>query len=274
MAITSKILRTRGIEQAASLDIAAERVPPGQYLTSRFPVLTYGPNPVFDLSAWSLRIWGEVQAPLTLTWGELMAMEQVEQTCDIHCVTRWSKLDTTWRGVRARDVLARAAPTPAGRFVMAHCDGDYTTNLPLEALLDDDVLLAHTYDGHAAGARSRRAAAAARAQALLLEVREVPARPGGHDRRTGRASGSSTATTTTRIPGRSSAPGSRCRAMVARHARPHDDRWPRVSRAGRGGDGPGGGRPRPRERSAWRNRGSLRTSHWLLLAHRRRSRRT
>ena len=147
MAITSKILRARGVAQAASLDVAAERVPPGQYLTSRFPVLTYGPNPAFDLGAWSLRIWGEVHAPCTLTWDELMAMEQVEQTCDIHCVTRWSKLDTTWRGVRARDVLALAAPTAAGRFVMAHCDGDYTTNLPLQALLDDDVLFAHTYDG-------------------------------------------------------------------------------------------------------------------------------
>ena len=146
VAMTSKLLGARGVAQARSLNIDAGRIPPGQCLTSRFPVLTYGPNPDFDLGEWSLRIWGEVQTPLTLSWEQLMAMEQVECHCDIHCVTRWSKLDTSWIGVRVRDVLALAAPTPTGKFVMAHCDGDYTTNLPLEALLDDDVIFAHTYD--------------------------------------------------------------------------------------------------------------------------------
>jgi DMSO/TMAO reductase YedYZ molybdopterin-dependent catalytic subunit len=147
MAVTSKLLRDRGRKQAAKLGIDPQRVPPGQYLTERFPVLTYGRNPAFDLEIWSLKVWGEVESPYQLSWDELMALEQVTLTTDIHCVTRWSKLDTTWTGVRVRDVLDRAQVKPSGRFVMAHCDGGYSTNMPLEALYDDDVLLAHTYGG-------------------------------------------------------------------------------------------------------------------------------
>jgi DMSO/TMAO reductase YedYZ molybdopterin-dependent catalytic subunit len=147
MGITSKVLAARGRRQAAELGIAPERIPPGQYVTQRFPVLTYGSNPPFDLNAWSLSIWGEVEEPYSLRWDELMALPQAEVTTDIHCVTRWSKLDTTWRGVRVRDLLERARVKPGGTYVMAHCDGGYTTNVPLEALYDDDVLVAHTYDG-------------------------------------------------------------------------------------------------------------------------------
>ena len=110
-------------------------------------MLTYGPNPAFDLRDWSLGVSGEVEAPFSLSWDELMAMEQVTLTTDIHCVTRWSKLDTTWTGVPVRDLLARARLKPSGTHVLAHCDGGYTTNLPLQALLDDDVLVAHSYDG-------------------------------------------------------------------------------------------------------------------------------
>jgi DMSO/TMAO reductase YedYZ molybdopterin-dependent catalytic subunit len=147
MGITSKMLGERGRRQAAKLGVDASRVPPGQYLTERFPVLTYGRNPSFDLSDWSLSIWGDVDEPYSLRWDELMALEQVTLTTDIHCVTRWSKLDTTWTGVRVRDLLDRARVKPSGKFVMAHSDGGYTTNVPLEALYDDDVLVAHTYGG-------------------------------------------------------------------------------------------------------------------------------
>ena len=147
MGITSKTLRARGERQAASLGIDPQRIPPGQYLTERFPVLTYGRNPAYDLESWSLSIDGEVEQPYALRWEELMALEQVELTTDIHCVTRWSKLDTTWRGVRVRDLLERAQVKPTGTHAMAHCDGGYTTNIPVEALLDDDVLVAHTYAG-------------------------------------------------------------------------------------------------------------------------------
>jgi DMSO/TMAO reductase YedYZ molybdopterin-dependent catalytic subunit len=123
------------------------RVPPGQYVTERFPVLSYGPNPPYDLSTWSLSVDGEVEAPFALRWDELMALPQHEVTVDIHCVTRWSKLDTTWRGVRVADLLDRARVSPGGTHVLVHCDGGYTTNLPVEALRDDDVLIAHTYEG-------------------------------------------------------------------------------------------------------------------------------
>ena len=147
MAITSKVLAARGRKQADKLGIDPGRIPPGQYLTQRFPVLTYGRNPDYDLASWSLSVDGEVERPFALRWDELQALPQAEVTCDIHCVTRWSKLDTTWRGVRVRDLLERAGVKPAGTHVMAHCDGGYTTNIELEALLDDDVLVAHTYDG-------------------------------------------------------------------------------------------------------------------------------
>jgi DMSO/TMAO reductase YedYZ molybdopterin-dependent catalytic subunit len=147
MGVTSKLLGDRGRKQAEKLGLDPGRIPPGQYLTQRFPVLTYGRNPKFDLERWSLSIWGEVEEPYSLSWTELMALPQVELTTDIHCVTRWSKLDTTWVGVRVRDLLDRARVKPEGKFVMAHCDGGYTTNVPLEALYDDDVLVAHTYDG-------------------------------------------------------------------------------------------------------------------------------
>ena len=147
IAITSRILRERGRRQAEKLGVDPNRVPPGQYLTERFPVLTYGPNPAYDLASWDFKVNGCVENELTLSWDELKALPQKELTTDIHCVTRWSKLDTTWVGVPVSDVLERAGVKPDGRFVMAHSDCGYTANLPLEVVLDDDVLLAHTYDG-------------------------------------------------------------------------------------------------------------------------------
>lgn len=147
MGITSKMIGQRGRRQAGKRGIDATRVPPGQYLTERFPVLTVGRNPATDLRTWSLSISGEVDEPYSMTWDELMALPQATVTCDIHCVTRWSKLDTTWTGVRVRDLLARAKVRPSGTHVMAHCDGGYTTNIPLDALMADDVLVTHTYEG-------------------------------------------------------------------------------------------------------------------------------
>ena len=147
MAITSRILRERGKRQAQKLGIDPARVPPGQYPTERFPVLTVGANPAFDLSEWYLDVFGAVDNALTLSWDELQALPQKEVATDIHCVTRWSKLDTTWVGVAVSELLGRAGVNPEGKFVMAYSDGGYTTNLPLEVVLDDDVLVAHTYDG-------------------------------------------------------------------------------------------------------------------------------
>jgi DMSO/TMAO reductase YedYZ molybdopterin-dependent catalytic subunit len=147
MAVTSRILGQRGKRQAEKLGIDPARVPPGQYLTERFPVLTVGPNPPFDLATWDFQLFGEVEDELQLSWDELMALPQTEVVTDIHCVTRWSKLDTAWRGVRLRDLLEKARVKPSGKYVMAYSDGGYTTNLPLEVVMDDDVLLAHTYGG-------------------------------------------------------------------------------------------------------------------------------
>jgi DMSO/TMAO reductase YedYZ molybdopterin-dependent catalytic subunit len=141
------MLGDRGRRQAKALGVDAARVPPGQYVTQKFPVLTYGPNPKVDLDDWSFSIYGEVDAPFSLRWDDLLALDQTTLTTDIHCVTRWSKLDTTWTGVRVRDLLERAKVRATGTHVMAHCDGGYTTNMPLDVLCDDDVLLAHTYDG-------------------------------------------------------------------------------------------------------------------------------
>jgi DMSO/TMAO reductase YedYZ molybdopterin-dependent catalytic subunit len=147
MAVTSRILGARGRRQAKELGIDPQRVPPGQYLTEGFPVLTVGPDPAFDLQSWDLQVFGEVEDELQLSWDDLMELPQTDVVVDIHCVTRWSKLDTAWRGARVRDLLERARVTPAGRFLMAYSDGGYTTNLPLEVVMDDEVLLAHTYDG-------------------------------------------------------------------------------------------------------------------------------
>jgi DMSO/TMAO reductase YedYZ molybdopterin-dependent catalytic subunit len=147
MAVTSRILGERGRRQAQKLGIDPARIPPGQYLTERFPVLTVGPNPEFDLSTWDFQLYGEVEDELQLSWDELMALPQHDVVVDIHCVTRWSKLDTAWRGVLLRDLLEEARVRLAGKYVMAFSDGGYTTNLPLEVVMDDDVLLAHTYDG-------------------------------------------------------------------------------------------------------------------------------
>ena len=112
MAVTSRILGQRGKRQAEKLGIDPSRVPPGQYLTERFPVLTVGPNPEFDLSSWDFQLYGEVEDELQLSWKELNDLPQTDVVVDIHCVTRWSKLDTAWRGVLLRDLLEKARVKP------------------------------------------------------------------------------------------------------------------------------------------------------------------
>ena len=124
-----------------------ERVPPGQFVTERFPVLTYGPTVDYpSLDGWNLRIFGLAQEK-RFSWDELTALPTKTQTVDIHCVTRWSKLDTTWSGVPWREFLRHIEVDPAATHVMAHCDGDYTTNIALDVLDDDDTMLATLYQG-------------------------------------------------------------------------------------------------------------------------------
>lgn len=126
---------------------AEGRIPPGQSLTLKFPVLHYGSVPRFDPGTWTLRSFGLVDRERSWTWDEFRALPTTTLTCDIHCVTRWSKFDTTWEGVRFRDFVALAGVKPEAKYVIAHSDGGYTTNLPLDAMLGDDVLLAYRFDG-------------------------------------------------------------------------------------------------------------------------------
>lgn len=129
---------------------AADRVPPGQYVTEKFPVLHYGSVPEYkDLqTSWDFRVWGEIEEPRRFTFDEFRALPTAEVRTDIHCVTRWSKLDTVWEGIPFRTFLEHIpALKPTAKHVMAHSEQGYTANVPLEVLMDDDVLLAYHFDG-------------------------------------------------------------------------------------------------------------------------------
>jgi DMSO/TMAO reductase YedYZ molybdopterin-dependent catalytic subunit len=126
-------------------DVDPSRLPPGQYLTRDFPVLSAGPTPRVDLERWSFTIEGEIDEPRTWGWDELQALPAEEFTVDIHCVTKWTKLDTTWKGV-SLDTLLDGVDTEAVH-ASVFCDGGYTTNLPLEDLTDGRAWVVHGYDG-------------------------------------------------------------------------------------------------------------------------------
>ncbi|MGH2356641.1 MAG: sulfite oxidase-like oxidoreductase [Candidatus Limnocylindria bacterium] len=125
----------------------ADRIPPGQYLTEGFPVLSAGPTPVIGLDEWSFVIDGLVRQPVTWTWDEFQALPARDWTVDISCVTKWTKLDTRWRGVSVDTLLEAVELDPAARFLVAHSYGGYTTNLPLTDLLNGQAFVAYTYDG-------------------------------------------------------------------------------------------------------------------------------
>jgi DMSO/TMAO reductase YedYZ molybdopterin-dependent catalytic subunit len=125
----------------------AERIPPGQSLTDRFPVLHYGPVPHVDLEKWDFKIFGLVGEPVRFTWAEFMKLPQSQVTMDIHCVTRWSKLDTTWEGVLATDLMKHVDLKPQAKFVIAHAEYGFTANVPLEFFLDEQTILAHSFGG-------------------------------------------------------------------------------------------------------------------------------
>jgi DMSO/TMAO reductase YedYZ molybdopterin-dependent catalytic subunit len=123
------------------------RLPPGQYLTEKWPVLHAGSVPGVDLATWDFRVSGEVEEPLRLTWDELRALPATEITLDIHCVTRWSRFDATFRGVHWRELAERCRPKPSARFVVAHAEQGFTSNVPLASLEDDRALIAYEADG-------------------------------------------------------------------------------------------------------------------------------
>lgn len=120
----------------------ARRIPPGQTFTTKWPVLTYGLTPRFDANRWSFRCFGHVEEEVAWNWEQFLALPRVRVTSDIHCVTRWSKLDNDWEGVAIGEIMRRVRVRPEVRYVMVHADPDYTTNLDLEDLVQDDALLA------------------------------------------------------------------------------------------------------------------------------------
>ena len=140
MAIISRGFRGRGRG-----DIDPSRIPPGQYPERGFPVLTYGPTPRVETARWSFGLSGLVDPEVSFTWDEFNALPQETVTVDIHCVTKWTKLDTTWTGVSLDTILERVSPKAA--YVTAWSEGGYTTNLPLADLRFGKAWVVHTYDG-------------------------------------------------------------------------------------------------------------------------------
>ena len=125
------------------------RLPPGQSLTKKFPVLHYGSVPPFDPKTWDLRVYGEVEKEITWTWDEFQQLPRTKVKMDIHCVTRWSKFETEWEGVSLATLVSEGLikPKPSARFLMQHCEYGFTVNLPLEVVMAENFLLATHFDG-------------------------------------------------------------------------------------------------------------------------------
>jgi len=123
------------------------RLPPGQSLTLKWPVLHSGHVPVFDPATWDFKISGEVEEPVRLMWEEFRALPQTEVVSDFHCVTRWSRLDNHWRGVLFTDVVKLVKPKPGAQFALMLAEEGYTANVPLADLQQPDVLFAFEHDG-------------------------------------------------------------------------------------------------------------------------------
>jgi DMSO/TMAO reductase YedYZ molybdopterin-dependent catalytic subunit len=136
---------SRGFRGRRHADVPASRVPPGQYATEGFPVLSAGPTPSVPLERWRFEIFGAVKEPKTWTWDEFRALPTEDVTADIHCVTKWSKIDTAWTGVSV-DTLLAVVDTDA-RFMLAHSYGDYSTNLPIEDVTGGKAWIAFAFDG-------------------------------------------------------------------------------------------------------------------------------
>jgi DMSO/TMAO reductase YedYZ molybdopterin-dependent catalytic subunit len=147
MVMTDRFVSRGFVGRARDPGDNAGRLPPGQYLTDGFPVLSAGPTPQVPLDIWEFTITGLVKAPIRWSWQEFTALPSRDWTVDISCVTKWTKLDTRWHGVSLDDVLAAAEIEPRARFVTAHSYGGYTTNLPMTDLLNNQAFVAWQYDG-------------------------------------------------------------------------------------------------------------------------------
>jgi DMSO/TMAO reductase YedYZ molybdopterin-dependent catalytic subunit len=141
------LFRSKAEAKVAEAGYDPARLPPGQYLTEKWPVLHAGSVPNVDLATWDLSVTGEVERELTLTWSQLLELPSREVTVDIHCVTRWSRFDTHFKGVHWSELAKLVSPKPSARFVIAHAEQGFTANLPIEALEDDNALIAYEADG-------------------------------------------------------------------------------------------------------------------------------
>lgn len=146
----SRLFGGKGQPNAAPAETRPDgrvRLPEGQYLTKKWPVLSYETTPQFDADQYRFRVWGEVENPFELTWPALQALPRAEETADFHCVTTWSRYDNHWEGISIREIIARAKPKAETQFVVAHSWTGYTTNMPYTDFNDDDVIIAFGHDG-------------------------------------------------------------------------------------------------------------------------------
>ena len=141
------MFRSRAERKVEEAGYDPARLPPGQYLTEKWPVLHAGTVPHTDLANWDLQVFGEVEKPLRVSWDELRALPSTEITIDIHCVTRWSRFDTSFKGVHWRELAKLVRPKPSAHFVLAHAEQDFTANVPIAAIEDEQALLAYEADG-------------------------------------------------------------------------------------------------------------------------------
>jgi DMSO/TMAO reductase YedYZ molybdopterin-dependent catalytic subunit len=141
------LFRSKAEQKLIEKGLDPARLPPGQYLTEKWPVLHAGTVPEVDLATWDFRVFGEVEHELTLGYEELQSLPTTELTLDIHCVTRWSRFDTSFKGVHWRELAKLARPKPSAAFVLAHAEQGFTTNIPLAAIEADDALIAWEADG-------------------------------------------------------------------------------------------------------------------------------
>ena len=141
------VLKKLGRLRQAGRDPDDDDVPPGQFVTEKFPVLTFGATPRIDLETWEFKVFGLVESEKTLSWDQFVSLPAVTVEAPFHCVTQWSRLHNTWEGVAFSEVLKLAGSAPEAGHVMVHCYGGYSTNLPLDLMMDDDVLLAYRHEG-------------------------------------------------------------------------------------------------------------------------------
>jgi DMSO/TMAO reductase YedYZ molybdopterin-dependent catalytic subunit len=141
------LFRSKAEAKVAEAGYDPARLPPGQYLTEKWPVLHAGSVPEIDLATWDFTVSGEAERELTLSWEQLLELPSREVTVDIHCVTRWSRFDTTFKGVHWNELAKLVSPKPAARFVVAHAEQGFTSNMPIAAIEDENALIAYEADG-------------------------------------------------------------------------------------------------------------------------------